>query len=200
MSKRAGPNKENYEETRSLFLEKAMEEFCAQGYINASTTRIVENSGMARGSLYYHFGDKYGLFEAIYISLMERALTELSEAMDGCHEPWEALKAGCKRFLELCAEDDFRKIVLLESQSAMSFGNRIAIVQSTLIKKLNEVMLPLLNEGYFKGHNQETASVFVMGYLAEIGRSLEFSEDVDQAREMHAHALMATLENLRPYS
>jgi AcrR family transcriptional regulator len=60
MGKKHGPNKENLEATRRIFLNIARKEFSTRGYYNASTAAIVEESGMARGSLYYHFGDKKG--------------------------------------------------------------------------------------------------------------------------------------------
>ena len=77
MAKKPGPNKQNLEATRRIFLNIARKEFSTQGYYNASTAHIVEESGMARGSLYYHFGDKKGLFRAVYEELM----TEMRDAV-----------------------------------------------------------------------------------------------------------------------
>ena len=82
MSKRPGKNKENLEETRRIFLEVAEKEFTEYGFAQASTSRIVEHSGMARGSLYYHFGDKNGLFKAVYEKELQDALITISDAMD----------------------------------------------------------------------------------------------------------------------
>lgn len=196
MSKRSGPNKENYEETRRNFLDAALEEFCSYGYTDASTTRIVEQSGMARGSLYYHFGDKYGLFEAVYRAMLDRAMHALSRAMDIQENPWDALLKGCDVFMDLCMDDKFRKIVLVESQSAIDFKLRLSIIQETLMKKLGTILPELLQKGCFSGHNENTASIFIMGYLGEIGRSFDFGDDVKLARMAHGKAFHQTLSKL----
>lgn len=197
MSKRSGPNKENYDETRRVFLDVALEEFCEYGYPEASTTRIVKQSGMARGSLYYHFGDKYGLFETIYSNMMHSAQAILSDKMDAQPDAWNALMTGSEAFLDLCMDSKFRTIVLFESQSAMSFKTRMVIVKQTIMKKLDEILPTLIADGAFPGHTKDTAGVFIMGYLAEIGRSFDSSPDINAARELHVHAFRKTIEKLK---
>ena len=72
MAKRPGANKDNYDETQSVFLALARLEFATYGYAKASTNRIVQQSGMARGSLYYHFKDKEDLFRSIWTKYDDR--------------------------------------------------------------------------------------------------------------------------------
>lgn len=197
MSKRSGPNKENLEETRKVFLEKALDEFCEHGYPSASTSRIVTNSGMARGSLYYHFGDKYGLFEAIYTQMANDAVSVISEQMDKYETPWDSFMAGSEAFLDLCMEKQFRKIFLFEAQAAMPYGERLKIMGKTVLRKLNEVLPDLVNSGCFPGHSIETAGVFILGYLAEIGRTFDFMEDIPAAKDQHWKSYFQTMQTLK---
>ena len=88
MAKKTGPNKDNLEKTRALFLELASEEFKTYGYANASTNRIVEKSGMARGSLYYHFKDKKAMFYAVYIETMHMVTSELEMTIAQHNDSW----------------------------------------------------------------------------------------------------------------
>ncbi|MDI3390400.1 ScbR family autoregulator-binding transcription factor [Streptomyces sp. B-S-A8] len=60
--------------SRNLILKAAAEVFDERGYDSASTTQILERSGLTRGALYHHFPSK----EAIAVAL----LTAHGEALD----------------------------------------------------------------------------------------------------------------------
>ncbi|MEW6083689.1 MAG: TetR/AcrR family transcriptional regulator [Chloroflexota bacterium] len=51
------------EEKRRVIVHAAIEEFAEYGLENASTNRIVANSGIAKGSFYQYFEDKYDIFD-----------------------------------------------------------------------------------------------------------------------------------------
>jgi|GEM_PF-622165 len=197
MSKRPGPNKDNLEATRKIFMDIAKLEFCNHGYPDASTTRIVTESGMARGSLYYHFGDKNGLFKAVYEELLDEALIYISLNMDKQEKPLDALLGGAKAFLELCLREDFRKIVLIQSQSAMSYGERLQVLHKTLLGKLRATIPPLIDDGHFPGHTVDTATIFILGILGEAGRALDFSPNREEAMMEYNNAFSSTITMLR---
>ena len=196
MSKRRGANKENLEETRRIFLEIALQEFCKEGYANASTSRIVEKSGMARGSLYYHFGDKHGLFRAVYEEMMDRAMKTVSAAMENNKDPWDAFIAGSDSYLDLCMNEDFRKITLIESQSAITFQERLEVHERTLLGKLKTILPPLMDKGYFPGHTIETIAVFIFGILGEIGRTFDLSKNIRTDRKIFGKAFADSLSQM----
>ena len=50
------------EEKRKTIMDAAVEEFAQYGLENASTNRIVKNSGIAKGSFYQYFEDKQDVF------------------------------------------------------------------------------------------------------------------------------------------
>src|SRR5215216_3579257 len=50
------------EEKRETIMNAAVEEFAEYGLENASTNRIVKNSGIAKGSFYQYFEDKVDVF------------------------------------------------------------------------------------------------------------------------------------------
>lgn len=198
MSKRPGKNKDNFEETKCHFLVIAREEFAEYGYAEASTSRIVQRSGMARGSLYYHFGDKNGLFKAVYEQIMFEGLEKITFQMKGQPTEWGALNAGIQAFLDLCMDPIYRKIILMESQAAMTFKERYAVHERTLLGKLRELLPGLLSDGYFPGHTEQTISVFLFGMLSESGRTMDSSQDIAKARELFGSAMKSTLELMKP--
>src|SRR5512147_284534 len=50
------------QEKRETIMNAAIEEFAEYGLENASTNRIVKNSGIAKGSFYQYFEDKEDVF------------------------------------------------------------------------------------------------------------------------------------------
>ena len=63
------------EEKRETIINAAIDEFASYGLENASTNRIVKNSGIAKGSFYQYFEDKQDLFMYL-LSVIEREKIE----------------------------------------------------------------------------------------------------------------------------
>jgi AcrR family transcriptional regulator len=59
------------EEKREKIVNAAVDEFAEYGLENASTNRIVKNSGIAKGSFYQYFEDKQDVFMYL-LSVLER--------------------------------------------------------------------------------------------------------------------------------
>ena len=58
------------QEKRGIIINASIEEFAAYGLENASTNRIVKNSGIAKGSFYQYFEDKEDIFRHL-MALLE---------------------------------------------------------------------------------------------------------------------------------
>ncbi|MCL2567997.1 MAG: TetR/AcrR family transcriptional regulator [Oscillospiraceae bacterium] len=63
------------EEKRRAIFHAAMAEFAEFGYEKASTNRIVQAAGIGKGMLFYYFGSKLELYQAL--------LDQVSEKMEG---------------------------------------------------------------------------------------------------------------------
>lgn len=59
------------EEKRNVIIDAAIEEFAEYGLENASTNRIVANSGISKGSFYQYFEDKQDIFMYL-LTVLER--------------------------------------------------------------------------------------------------------------------------------
>jgi AcrR family transcriptional regulator len=82
--------------------------FATQGYEATSVRMIVEAAGVTKPTLYYHFGSKEGLAQA----LLTRPMTVLAEAMRGILEqggdPVAALVQIVEAHFTFCREDPDR--------------------------------------------------------------------------------------------
>jgi len=63
------------EEKRNTIIGAAIDEFAQYGLENASTNRIVDNSGISKGSFYQYFEDKQDVFMYL-LSVLEREKME----------------------------------------------------------------------------------------------------------------------------
>jgi AcrR family transcriptional regulator len=68
---------------RETIVNAAVDEFAEYGLENASTNRIVKNSGIAKGSFYQYFEDKQDVFMYL-LSVLER---EKMDFFKGMHPP-----------------------------------------------------------------------------------------------------------------
>lgn len=195
MSKKPGANKDNLEHTHKIFLKLGRKEFANHGYAGASTSRIVEASGMARGSLYYHFEDKKGLFIAVFGDVLREMERKILRSMVGIADPWQAIKTGCSTYIDLCMKKDVRRI-LLESHAALDYRERLHIQKSILLGTLHAHVLKALEAGYFKGNDPQIVTLLVFGMVSEAGRSLEIADNPKAYRDHVTASCMMFLEKM----
>ena len=69
------------EEKREHIINVAVDEFAEHGLENASTNRIVSNSGISKGSFYQYFEDKQDLFMHL-VSILEHEKMEYFKDID----------------------------------------------------------------------------------------------------------------------
>lgn len=196
MGKKSGPNKENLEATRRIFLNIARKEFTTNGYYHASTANIVAESGMARGSLYYHFGDKKGLFKAVYIEAMEKMRDAIIESISGKTDSWDRFMTACMCGLDLCMQNDIRRIIV-DVHTALTYRERYEILQTTLLSELIGLLQEVIQSGYFKSHDPRTLMMMIFGIISESGRSFEISDDIPKHRKQLGDTFIRFLEAAR---
>lgn len=81
-------------EKQEAILRAAGEEFAEKGFESASINRIIQQSGMSKGSVYYYFEDKADLFATTLERSFQRIVDEIgwfSLEVLGADEFWDAL-------------------------------------------------------------------------------------------------------------
>lgn len=82
--------------------------FAARGYDATSVREIVEAAGVSKPMLYYHFGSKEGLAQALVRVPMERLRADMQARMDAERDPVRALEAILQAKFDFCVEDPDR--------------------------------------------------------------------------------------------
>ncbi len=139
------------EDKRNRILEEAVIEFRDNNYDTASINKIVERSGISKGSFYQYFNDK----EDVYLHIMSK----IGE------KKIEYLKPSMLNFSELSFYDALREMYrsafefALENPDYLEIGNRMMRDNSGILQKLrsafsvkgDEMFITLLRRGQETG-------------------------------------------------
>ena len=105
-------------EKTEAILKGAMEEFLAHGYAATSMDRVAKAAGVSKATVYSHFGDKEGLFNALIQALAK----EKFQTMMGLQES-QSLEKDPKLFLQQLATQ-----MLKNGTEDRTFQNFIRII------------------------------------------------------------------------
>src|SRR5437660_12620680 len=79
--------------------------FAARGYDATPVRAIVEAAGVTKPTLYYHFGSKEGLAQALLTVPMTRLVTTHEEVVADVADPVQALERLIEANFAFCRED-----------------------------------------------------------------------------------------------
>ncbi|MFV3113236.1 TetR/AcrR family transcriptional regulator [Gordonia amicalis] len=110
--------------TRAALIAAGRKLFGERGFADVGTQEIVDAAGVTRGALYHQFGDKKGLFTAVYDAVEQDVVAQIAEAAGAlaAEDPIAALKTGMRLFLELCTEPSVHRIILVEAPSVLGWA------------------------------------------------------------------------------
>lgn len=112
----------NTEITRNELVAAARAHFAEHGYAAARTEEIAGETGLTRGALYHHFGNKKSLFQAVLESLQTELTAEVVErarTVSGDHI--DRLRAGFHAYLDLALRADVRQILFIDGPAVLGW-------------------------------------------------------------------------------
>ncbi|MGW1617292.1 TetR/AcrR family transcriptional regulator [Streptomyces sp. NPDC002285] len=186
------------ESTRRALLESGICFFTDPGYVEVSAEELVRAAGLSRGALYHHFDGKRGLFEAVFEELEQRAAQRITDALDSSGDLWERTVAGLAAFLDVCVDDNYRKIVILQGPAVLG-RERWRDLDSQYLGGLILNQVRALNEaGLISDHPAGLVAASFYGSLTEISFVLASVNDATEGREHAARLVETLLASLRP--
>ncbi len=97
---------------REDILSQATKLFANQGFAQTSVREIVESAGVTKPTLYYYFGSKAGLFEALVTERVSEETDAFHEILASDQPHLERLGILSRRRLEKLTEDpDFSRLM-----------------------------------------------------------------------------------------
>src|SRR5215472_2996945 len=107
--------------TREQLLAVATRLFAERGYDDTSIELVLQESGVSRGALYYHFKSKEALFEAVLDGVGQDVAGRLQAAMAGTTDIPSALRAACLGWIRLAGDPVVQRIVLVDAPSVLGW-------------------------------------------------------------------------------
>jgi TetR/AcrR family acrAB operon transcriptional repressor len=95
-------------ETRATLLDAAARVFVERGFHGAAVREIAREAGFTNPVLYYHFGGKEELYDAVIRAAFERFEALMCEALEGKNEPLSRLHAIAAAHLRFGVDDPVR--------------------------------------------------------------------------------------------
>lgn len=154
------------DKTRAVILKAAINEFSKNGYGGATVEKIVQRAKRNERSLYYHFGNKEGLYIAALESLYEKQMLAEQALKLGDVPPCEAIRRLVRftwsyyrenpEYLSLLNTENLYKAAHLKKSSARMKG-----IFSPKLKLLEQILERGTSEGVFK-NNVSVDYVFLL--------------------------------------
>ncbi|WP_159843888.1 TetR/AcrR family transcriptional regulator [Nocardia sp. CY41] len=184
------------ENTRRTLLETAARLFAEREYADLSAEELVRAAGLTRGALYHHFDGKKGLFEAVVEELEDHAAQRIRAAIDSATDPFERVDRSLGAFLDICAEPEYRHIVLLQGPIALGWRRWREVDQRHLSSLVLEGARDLLDAGLIQPHPPELLASAFYGALTEMSLTIAESDDIEKGRAEAAALARALLSGL----
>jgi TetR/AcrR family transcriptional repressor of mexJK operon len=147
---------------RERILLEARARFVGRGFADVTMQDIADSVGLTKAAVYYHFGDKEGLFEAVFFAEMERVVGGIAAELarsDALHTQLE----GIARFLLLTDGEHLGRLLTdldryVSAERRRALGDRVpnpyqairpAFERATATGELREVDLDVTISLYF---------------------------------------------------
>ncbi|WP_067474957.1 TetR/AcrR family transcriptional regulator [Nocardia amamiensis] len=170
------------ENTRQTLFDTALRVFAERDYADVSAEELVRAAGLTRGALYHHFDGKRGLFEAVMSELQSRAAQRIREAIASSSDPFERADRGVAEFLNICAEQNYRQIVLLQGPLALGWPRWRELDQQHLGGLVVDAVRALLDAELIRPHPAELVAGAFYGALTELSLTIADTDHPDLAR------------------
>ncbi|MGE3822474.1 MAG: TetR/AcrR family transcriptional regulator [Isosphaeraceae bacterium] len=124
--------------------------FAARGYDATSVRTIVEAAGVAKPTLYYHFGSKEGLAQALVTRPLTELIAEIQGMLDAPGDPVTALERVFEAHFKFSRDDPDRArfvFALFFGPLGSGLASELGRLSAELTDRLNRAVLRLAREG-----------------------------------------------------
>lgn len=175
--------------TRARLLTAGRELFATDGFAAVSTQAIVDAAGVTRGALYHQFGDKAGLFSAVYEAVEADLVTAIttriaSEAPEG---HLESMRLGARLFLEECSSPSVQRIVLIDAPAVLGWAGWREVGMRYGLGVIEAMLALAIADGAIPEQPTRPTAHVLLGSLDEAALYIARADDRERAlAEMYA--------------
>jgi AcrR family transcriptional regulator len=183
----ASPRKRS---ARDRLLDTADRLFYADGVHAVGIDRVLEQSGVAKGSLYYNFGGKDDLVRTYLQNRHAKWAARIDAALASAATPAEAVLAVFDALGDLFAEPGFRGCAFINAAAEAPAGSVEELAAKDFRVWLHELFGTLLAEAGYRDAGKLTAQLVLLYDGANISAQLDHNPAVAaDARDVAAALL-----------
>lgn len=173
--------------------EAALDEFSQKSLGEASLNDILRQSGMSKGSLYHHFGDKFGLYLALMDTISQKKIEFFLPRMQG-------LTPGADFFETIKLISREMMVFMFQDRRIYNLSTRLLGEEPDILKRLmacfpdeKEQMLQALAEGAVRSGQVDSrfTPTFLRNILDILLSNLHQLPGVDGTEEAYAQLELA---------
>jgi AcrR family transcriptional regulator len=176
---------------RDRLLEAADRLFYTEGIHTVGIDRVLDEAGVAKGSLYYNFGGKDGLVHSYLAARHARWAARIDEYLARATGPDGRILAVFDALADLFAEPGFRGCAFLNAAAEAAPGSAEDLATKDFRTWLHELFTALVTDA---GHRDVKAVAIQLVLLydgSNIAARLDADPAVAQAARSAAEALLA---------
>ncbi|GAA2482680.1 TetR/AcrR family transcriptional regulator [Streptomyces gobitricini] len=183
--------------TRAALVTAARQLFAERGYAGVGTEEIVRAAGVTRGALYHQFRDKADLFDAA-VQAVEAEVTQriATQVLATAADPVQALQAGARAFLDIFAEPELERILLLDAPGVLGWQRWREIGADHGLGVITATLEAAIAAGALASQPVRPLAHLLLGALDEAALMVAHAEDPEATRAEMAAALERLLEGL----
>lgn len=148
---------------RQAILAAAFDVFARQGYSQTQVQEVADTAGVAKPTVYNHFGDKENLFREAMAAAAERVDADNLPVVDRLREPGDDLADRLRdvsyRLIQACCSERSRSLRWLTYAQVGRFPDLIATVQERTQVRLREALADRLGRLALAGQLRVTDPV-----------------------------------------
>lgn len=184
--------KQQAEASRARLVEAARQCFTDQGYEATTVAAILDRAGMARGGLYHYFpGGKREIFQTVFERINE-SFHEQRDRLAELESPLARIRAGVGVFLQLCTQDDFARIALIDAPKLVAGQAERGSSYTLMRVQLEEAMAA----GEVRNLQPEVTAIALYGAVRSAGEHVIGASDRAQALADATRAIDLFLDGL----
>jgi AcrR family transcriptional regulator len=168
--------------TKAALMAAARELFTERGYADVPADEIVRAAGVTRGALYHHYGDKQGLFRAVFEELEEEVMVAIRAATDSVADVRLKLVLGLGAFLDICERADVRRIGLADAPAVLGWATWREIEHAHGLGLITESLDDAISAGALPPLPVSVLSQLMLSAVIEAALLVANSEDPVKTR------------------
>ncbi|NLL36329.1 MAG: TetR/AcrR family transcriptional regulator [Fretibacterium sp.] len=129
---------------RGALIEAAVEECASRGFEGASYNRIIERSGLSKGTVYYYFDNKESLLCTVMREIFDTLMADILplDLPDTKELYWEKLGEYHRRGVDFIMENPLRgRLMLMLSAEESALSGKIQLLHEQALKEVDDFLL-----------------------------------------------------------